>query len=435
MADKKIILDENEIPKQYYNILADLKTSMDPPLDPKTQKPIGPEALAAIFPMELIKQEVSKEKYIDIPQEVREAYRIYRPSPLVRADGLEKAIGVDSSKVKIFFKNEGVSPSGSHKMNTALAQAYFNKKEGVERIATETGAGQWGTALSFACNYFDMELMVYMVKCSFEQKPYRKTVIENFGAKVIASPSELTNAGKKALEKKPDTPGTLADAISEAIEDAATKENTKYSLGSVLNHVMLHQTIIGLEAKKQLEMADAKPDVIIGCCGGGSNFAGISLPFVSDNITKGEQYRFIAVEPKGCPTLTTGEYKYDFGDSSHMTPLLKMYSLGTEFTPPDIGAGGLRYHGDAPIVSHLYHNKLIEAKAEEEMDTLRAGVLFSKCEGIVPAPESAHAIKVAIDEALEAKRKGEQKTILFNLSGHGVYDLGAYAKYHRLSKG
>ena len=325
---------------------------MDPPLNPQTKEPIGPADLAPIFPMELIKQEVSGERYIPIPEEVLEAYKIYRPSPLVRANGLEKALKLKEG-VKIYFKNESVSPSGSHKMNTALAQAYFNKKEGVQRIATETGAGQWGTALSFACKYFGLENMVYMVKCSFNQKPYRKTIIENNGATIVASPSDTTNAGKAALKKNPDTPGTLADAISEAIEDAATHDNTKYSLGSVLNHVMLHQTIIGQETKKQMEIAGDKPDVLIGCCGGGSNFCGLTLPYVADNITKGENYRFIAVEPEGCPSLTTGEYKYDFGDSSHMTPLLKMYSLGTDFTPPDIGAGGLRYHGDSPIISHL----------------------------------------------------------------------------------
>lgn len=429
--DKKIILDENEIPAKYYNILADLKTKMDPPLNPKTQEPAKPEDLSPIFAMELIKQEMASERYIDIPAEVREAYRIYRPSPLYRADGLEKKLGLNKD-VKIYYKYEGVSPSGSHKLNTALPQAYYNKKEGVERLATETGAGQWGTALSFACQYFGMECMVYMVKCSFEQKPYRKAVIENFGAKIVASPSNTTEAGRAALAKDPNTAGTLGDAISEAIEDAAKHENTKYSLGSVLNHVMLHQTIIGQEAKKQMKIAGDKPDVVIACCGGGSNFSGISLPFIADKINNSsDTTRFIAVEPVECPTFTKGEYMYDFGDSAHLTPLLKMYSLGTEFMPANIGAGGLRYHGDSPIVSHLYHNKMIEARAEGETEIMNAAKIFARNEGILPAPESAYAIKVAIDEALEAKKKNEPKTILFNLSGHGIFDLQAYMDFNK----
>lgn len=420
-------LDQNEIPTHYYNIIPDLPKPLNPPLNPQTKQPIGPQDLSAIFPMELIKQEVSTESFIEIPEEVRKAYFLYRPSPLIRATRLEKELGTPA---KIYYKYEGVSPVGSHKLNTALPQAYYNKMEGTKRLATETGAGQWGCALSFACNYFGLDCMVYMVRCSFEQKPYRKAMMKIYGANVVSSPSKLTAAGKKFLTDDPDTSGSLGMAISEAVEDAASKKDTKYALGSVLNHVLLHQTIIGLEAKKQMAKAGDYPDIIIGCHGGGSNFAGIAFPFLQDKLKGGKKnLRVIAVEPASCPTLTQGKYEYDFGDTSGLTPLMTMYTLGHDFTPSPIHAGGLRYHGASPIVSLLKHEGVIEAQAYEQKEVFEAAVKFAKNQGIIPAPESAHAIKAAIDEALKCKETGEAKVILFNLSGHGHFDMGAYEKY------
>ncbi|MCL7410838.1 MAG: TrpB-like pyridoxal phosphate-dependent enzyme [Methanosarcinaceae archaeon] len=426
MESTKILLDENEMPKKWYNILADLPTPLAPPLNPATNEPIGPEDLAAIFPMELIKQEMSPEQYIDIPEEVRDIYRLWRPSPVYRAHRLEKALGTPA---KIYYKYEGVSPAGSHKPNTSIPQAYYNMKEGVERITTETGAGQWGSALSLACNYFDMECKVYMVRSSFKQKPYRKSLINLWGATVVPSPSPDTQFGRKILEEFPDTSGSLGIAISEAIEDAALHDNTKYSLGSVLNHVMLHQTVIGLETQKQLEKVDEYPDVVIGCCGGGSNLAGLSFPYLKDKINGKKDVEVIAVEPSACPTLTKGKYEYDFGDTAEMTPLLKMYTLGHAFVPPAIHAGGLRYHGDSPIISNLYADGLITAEAYHQIEIFEAAVTFARSEGIVPAPESAHAIKSAIEHALKCKQSGEEKTILFGLSGHGHFDMASYDKY------
>ncbi len=426
MDNTKIILDENEMPRSWYNIQPDLPTPLEPPLNPGTMEPLGPDDLSPIFPMALIKQEMSQDRYIDIPEEIRDIYRLWRPSPLYRAHRLEAAL---KTPARIYYKYEGVSPAGSHKQNTSIAQAYYNMKEGVERISTETGAGQWGSALAMACSFFDMECMVYMVKSSFEQKPYRKSLINLWGASVIPSPSPQTQAGRSILEKYPDTSGSLGIAISEAVEDAATHENTKYSLGSVLNFVMLHQTIIGQEAMTQLAKVDDYPDVLIGCVGGGSNFAGISLPFLQDKIKKGKEIDVIAVEPTACPTLTGGEFRYDFGDTAEMTPLLKMYTLGHEFVPPPIHAGGLRYHGDSPIISRLYADGLMRAVAYHQTEIFDASVKFARTEGIVPAPESAHAIKCAMDTALECKKSGEEKTILFNLSGHGHFDMGSYDSY------
>lgn len=415
------------MPTHYYNILADLPKPMDPPLHPATKKPIGPQDLSAIFPMELIKQEVSNERFIEIPEEVRKAYFLYRPSPLIRAERLEKQLGTPA---KIYYKYEGVSPVGSHKLNTALAQAYYNKKEGIKRLATETGAGQWGSAISFACNYFGLEAMVYMVKVSFEQKPYRKILMKLFGGDVVSSPSERTKIGEKYLKEDPNNQGSLGIAISEAVEDAVSRKDTNYSLGSVLNHVLLHQTIIGQEAKKQMEIAGDYPDIIIGCHGGGSNFAGIAFPFLSDKLSgKKPNLRAIAIEPESCPTLTKGKFEYDFGDTAGLTPLLPMYTLGHDFMPSPIHAGGLRYHGASPIVSFLLKEKLIEAKAYNQKAVFESAVLFAKNQGIIPAPESAHAIKAVIDEALECKKTGEAKTILFNLSGHGHFDMASYEKY------
>ena len=426
MQSTKILLDENEIPKRWYNILADMPTPVEPPLNPATNEPIDPNDLAVIFPKELIKQEMSSERYIDIPDEVREIYRLWRPAPLYRAHRLEKALGTPA---KIYYKYEGVSPAGSHKPNTSIPQAYYNMKEGVERIATETGAGQWGSALSLACNYFDLECKVYMVRSSFEQKPYRKSLINLWGATVVPSPSPDTNFGRKILEQMPDTPGSLGIAISEAVEDAALNDNTKYALGSVLNHVMLHQTVIGLESKQQLAQVDAYPDLVIGCCGGGSNLAGISFPFIKDKIDGKHDVEVIAVEPSACPSLTSGKFEYDFGDTAETTPLLKMYTLGHNFIPPAIHAGGLRYHGESPIVSQLYADGLISAVTCHQVEVFDAAVTFARSEGIVPAPESAHAIKCTIDKALECKKTGEEKTILFCLSGHGHFDMGAYDRY------
>ncbi len=422
---QKILLEEREMPTAYYNIVPDLPEPMAPPLHPGTGKPIGPQDLAAIFPMELIKQEVSQDRSIEIPEEVQRIYRLYRPTPLMRAFALEKLL---DTPAEIYYKYEGVSPSGSHKPNTAIPQAYYNKQAGIKRLATETGAGQWGSSLAFACKLFGLECKVYMVKVSYHQKPYRRSLIHAWGGEVVSSPSSDTAAGRAVLAAHPDSPGSLGIAISEAVEDAAGREDTNYSLGSVLNHVLLHQTVIGLEAMKQLEKVDRFPDIVIGCVGGGSNFGGIALPFIREKI-KGKSLRAIAVEPASCPTLTRGEYRYDFGDIAKMTPLLPMYTLGHTFVPPSIHAGGLRYHGMAPILSRLLKSSLIEARAYMQNEIFQAAVLFTQNEGIIPAPESAHAIKAAIDEALLARKEGRKKVILFNLSGHGHFDMGAYDAY------
>ncbi|HII92771.1 MAG TPA: TrpB-like pyridoxal phosphate-dependent enzyme [Methanosarcina sp.] len=426
MEQTKIILDENEMPKQWYNVLSDLSSPIEPPLDPRTWEPISPEALEPIFPKSLIKQEMSSERFIDIPDEILEIYRLWRPSPLYRAHRLEKLL---KTPAKIYYKNEGVSPAGSHKTNTSIAQAYYNMKEGTERITTETGAGQWGSALSLACNYFDLECKVYMVRSSYYQKPYRKSMMTIWGGNVVPSPSEDTEFGRKILEEQPETPGSLGIAISEAVEDAIAHDSTKYSLGSVLNHVMLHQTIIGAECKKQLEKVETYPDIVIGCCGGGSNLAGVSLEFIKDRLEGKRSPRVIAVEPSACPSLTEGEYRYDFGDTAEMTPLLKMYTLDHKYVPPAIHAGGLRYHGASPIISKLCAEGLIEAVSYDQYPVFDAAVQFARTEGIVPAPESSHAIRCAIDEALKCKQTGEEKTILFNLSGHGHFDMSSYDKY------
>ncbi len=420
---KKIVLRDDEMPTSWYNVVPDIPNGLQPPLDPETKEPMGPEKLAAIFPMALLEQEMSPERHIPIPEEVMEIYKIWRPSPLVRAHKLEEALG---TKARIFFKNEGVSPVGSHKPNSAVAQAFYNKREGVRRLTTETGAGQWGSALSLATSKFGMDCKVYMVRCSFDQKPYRKSIMQTFGAEIVASPSSDTNTGRAILEKMPDTPGSLGIAISEALEDAVTSENTNYALGSVLNHVILHQTIIGLEAKKQLEIAGAYPDVIVGCCGGGSNFAGLAMPFVPDYL-EGRKIRFVGTEPASCPSMTAGKLAYDSGDSMGMTPLLYMYTLGHDFMPPGIHAGGLRYHGMAPIVSALVRDDIIEPVSLHQLECFEAGVLFAKTEGIIPAPETTHAIRGAIIEA--TRDKDEPKTILFNFSGHGLIDMAAYDSY------
>lgn len=426
MEHTKILLDENEMPTRWYNILADFPEPLAPPLNPATREPIKPSELEPIFAKELIKQEMSPERYIDIPQEILEIYKLWRPSPLHRAHRLEKVLGTPA---KIYYKNESVSPAGSHKPNTAIAQAYYNMKEGTERITTETGAGQWGSALSLSCNYFDIECKVFMVRSSFYQKPYRKSLINLWGANVVPSPSPETQFGRMILEKYPDTSGSLGIAISEAIEVAALNDNTKYALGSVLNHTCLHQTIVGLETQKQFEKTEDYPDIVIGCCGGGSNLAGVSLPYIKDNIAGKTDTRIIAVEPSACPSLTEGRFDYDFGDMAQMTPLLKMYTLGSEFIPPAIHAGGLRYHGASPIVSKLVADGMMEARSYHQVEIFDAAVTFARSEGIAPAPESAHAIKCAIDEALKCKETGEQKTILFNLSGHGHFDMASYDMY------
>lgn len=424
--DTKILLEESEIPTSWYNIQADMPTPLKPPLSPATGKPATPEELGAIFPEEIIKQEMSTERFIEIPEEVRELYRLWRPSPVYRAHRLEKAL---DTPARIYFKYEGVSPAGSHKLNTAIPQAYYNKKQGIKRLATETGAGQWGTALAMACKFFDMKCSVYMVKVSYEQKPYRRSIIQLFGAEVFASPTDKTDAGRAVLKEHPDSLGSLGIAISEAVEDAVKNSDTNYALGSVLNHVVLHQTVIGLEAKKQMEKAGYYPDVIIACSGGGSNFGGIAMPFVHDKIKEGKKVRIIAAEPTACPSLTKGKFTYDYGDVAHLTPKMMMYTLGSDFVPPGIHAGGLRYHGASPLESQLLHDGFIEAVAYDQQDIFEAAVLFAQNEGIVPAPESAHAIKAAIDEALKAKEAGEKKTILFNLSGHGYFDMASYDNY------
>jgi tryptophan synthase beta chain len=423
----KYLLSEKDLPTKWYNIQADFKTPLPPPLHPGTGKPIGPQDLAPLFPMELIKQEVSQERWIEIPDEVRDILRLWRPTPLYRARRLEKAL---DTPARIYYKYEGGSPAGSHKPNTAIAQAYYNKKEKVARLSTETGAGQWGSALAQACSFFGLQCKVYMVKVSYQQKPYRRILMETFGAQVVASPSPDTQAGKKILEQDPDSPGSLGIAISEAVEDAATREDTKYSLGSVLNHVLMHQTVIGLETKKQLEKADAEADVLVGCIGGGSNFAGFSFPFVADKLTgKNKKRRIVAIEPSACPSLTKGKYAYDFGDTVGLTPLVKMHTLGHTFVPAPMHAGGLRYHGMAPLICKLYDEGVIEARAVPQLATFEAAILFARAEGILPAPEAAHAVRGAIDEALAAKKEGKRKTIVFNLCGHGFLDLSAYEAY------
>jgi tryptophan synthase beta chain len=421
----KITLPENKVPKFWYNVQADLPNPLAPGLNPKTRQPLTPADLEPIFARELIAHEVSRERYIEIPSEVRELYKKWRPSPLFRARGLEKAL---ATNCRLYYKYEGVSPVGSHKLNSALPQAFFNKIEGIKRITTETGAGQWGTALSLACQLFDLECMVYMVKVSYQQKPYRRIIMETYGGKCVASPSNLTESGRNALARHPETPGTLAMAISEAVEDAVSRDDTHYSLGSVLNHVCLHQTVIGQEIKMQMEMVDDYPDIVVGCCGGGSNFAGAAFPFIPDKLA-GQKVRLIAVEPAACPTLTKGVFAYDYGDVAGFTPLLKMYTLGHDFVPDGIHAGGLRYHGESPLVSQLYHDGLIEAQSVMQKSIFEAALLFARTEGIVPAPESAHAISVGIKEALKANTEGVGKSIVINLSGHGMLDLAAYESY------
>ena len=422
----KVVLDESEMPRQWYNIAADLPHPLPPPVG-KDGKPIGPEALAPVFPMNLIEQEVSTERWIDIPEPIMDAYRLWRPSPLQRARGLEKAL---KTPAKIYYKNEGTSPAGSHKPNTAIAQAYYNKVFGIKRLTTETGAGQWGSALAMSCQLMGLQCKVYMVKISFQQKPFRKIMMRTWGAECIASPSAETNAGREILKQMPDTPGSLAIAISEAIEAAVTDPSkaTRYSLGSVLNFVCMHQSIIGLETKKQFEKIGVYPDVVIGCAGGGSNFAGISFPFLCDKI-HGKNIRIIAVEPTACPSLTRGPYAYDSGDVAMMTPLLAMYTLGHRFVPAPIHAGGLRYHGMAPLVSLACRDKLIEASAIPQIECYKAAVLFAHTEGYIPAPETAHAIAQTIREANRAKEEGKERVIVMNWSGHGLMDLAGYQNY------
>ena len=421
----KILLEENEIPKQWYNIVADMPNKPGPYYSPMTGKIATPDELEAIFPRELIMQEMCTDRFVDIPDEVRSMYAQWRPTPLFRARALEKKL---DTPARIYYKYEGVNATGSHKLNTSLAQAYYNKAAGIKRLATETGAGQWGSALSMACNHFGMECTVYMVRVSYQQKPYRRSFMHTFGADVIASPSNLTNSGRSILEGNPNSTGSLGIAISEAVEDAATHSDTNYALGSVLNHVCMHQTIIGQEAKKQLEMIDEYPDVVYACCGGGSNFSGIAFPFLMDKL-KGTKVRAVAVEPTACPTLTKGVFAYDYGDTTKLGPIARMYTLGHDFVPAGIHAGGLRYHGDSPIVSQLYHDGLIEAVAYGQKAVFDAAVMFARTEGIVPAPESSHAIRAAVDEALRAKEAGEEKVILFNLSGHGYFDMTSYDLY------
>lgn len=423
----RFILSDTDLPKQWYNINADVEGPIPPVLHPATYEPVTPDFLSALFPMELILQEVSTERYIDIPEEVREIYKLYRPTPLQRAVRLEKALGTPAH---IYFKNESVSPAGSHKANTAIAQAFYNKISGTKALTTETGAGQWGSALAMACQFYQLDLEVYMVKISYQQKPYRRVLMETYGAQVFASPTDRTEYGRKVLAQNGNNPGSLGIAISEAVEVAVTSNGKKkYSLGSVLNHVLLHQTVIGQECIKQMEMAGEYPDVVIGCVGGGSNFAGICLPFLGKNVREGYKTRFVAVEPTATPSLTKGVYTYDYGDTAGMTPLVKMHTLGHNFMPAPIHAGGLRYHGMAPTLCRLVDKGLIDAVAVPQLATFEAAILFARNEGILPAPESAHAIRAAIDEALDAKQKGEKRVILFNLSGHGHFDLSAYEAY------
>ncbi|MCD6224706.1 MAG: TrpB-like pyridoxal phosphate-dependent enzyme [Deltaproteobacteria bacterium] len=425
MRIKKIVLPESELPRQWYNIQADLPTPLEPPLHPGTKQPVSPDDLAPIFPMPLIEQEVSRERWIDIPEEVLDKYIIWRPSPLYRAYNLEKYL---DTPARIYYKNEGVSPAGSHKPNTAVPQAYYNKISGTKKIYTETGAGQWGSALSFCCAMFDMECKVFMVRISFDHKPYRRIMMETWGATCVASPSNETNVGRAILADDPDCPGSLGMAISEAIECAATEEDAKYSLGSVLNHVMLHQTVNGLECQKQMKIAGDYPDVIIGCSGGGSNFAGMILPFVRDKIN-GKDIDILGVEPASCPTMTRGPFAYDFGDTAQMTPLLPMHTLGHNFVPEAIHAGGLRYHGMSPIISQLLVSNIIRAESVQQLETFEAGITFAKTEGFISAPETDHAIALTIREAIKAREEGEEKVILFNWSGHGLVDMAAYEAY------
>ena len=423
----KILLDEGEMPKRWYNIQADLSTPLDPPLHPATGKPVTPDDLRQIFPMELIRQEMSTERYIDIPTEVRDILTLWRPSPLYRARRLEAAL---KTPAKIYYKWEGVSPPGSHKPNSAIPQAYYNREAGIERLATETGAGQWGSSLAFATSLFDMECTIYMVRASYEQKPYRKVMMQVYGAECIPSPSPRTQSGRAILERDPDTPGSLGIAISEAVEDAVSHENTNYSLGSVLNHVCLHQTVIGQEAREQLAAVEAYSDLVIGCVGGGTNFAGLSFPFAGDKLTgKHPETEIVAVEPAACPSLTKGLYAYDFGDVAGLTPLLRMFTLGHDFVPPSIHAGGLRYHGMSPLVSRLVQDGVVRPVAYHQNDVFSAAVQFARTEGIIVAPEAAHAVKAAIDEALRCRKTGEAKTILFSCSGHGNFDLSSYEAY------
>ncbi len=427
MSDQiKFILDENRLPESWYNIAADLPQAAPPVLHPGTGEPIGPDDLAPLFPMALIMQEVSTEREIEIPGEVRNIYRQWRPSPLFRARRLEKVL---DTPARIYYKYEGISPAGSHKPNTSVAQAYYNKQQGVKKLATETVAGQWGSSLAMACAMFGLECKVFMVKVSFRQKPYRKALMESYGATVIASPSTETDAGKAILAEHPDSSGSLGIAISEAVEVAAKDADTKYSLGSVLNHVLLHQTVIGEEALLQFEQADDYPDVIIGCTGGGSNFAGISFPFIGRKMRGEQDVKVVAVEPAACPSMTRGKYAYDFGDTAHLTPLVKTHTLGSSFVPPPVHAGGLRYHGMAPLVSHLLEIGQIKAQSVHQLETFQAGLQFAKAEGIIPAPEANHAVAGVIQEALRCRESGESKAILFNLSGHGHFDMQAYSDY------
>lgn len=429
MSDQtKFVLQESDMPKAWYNVLADLPFELPAVLHPGTKQPVGPADLAPLFPMDLIMQEVSKERYIDIPEPIREVYQIWRPTPLYRAHRLEKAL---KTPAKIYYKYEGVSPAGSHKPNTAVAQAFYNKEAGTRRIATETGAGQWGSAMAFAGGIFGIEVKVYMVKVSYQQKPYRRNLMETWGAQVVASPSPDTNTGRKILAEDPNNTGSLGIAISEAVEDAVTNPiPTKYALGSVLNHVLMHQSVIGLESQRQLDMAGVYPDVIVGCIGGGSNFAGFTYPFIGDKLSgRAKDLRVVAIEPAAAPSLTRGVYAYDFGDTSMMTPLVKMYTLGHGFIPAPIHAGGLRYHGMASSICELYRHKIIEARAVQQKPTFEAGVLFARTEGIVPAPEAAHAVRGAIDEAIRCREEGKSEVIAFNLCGHGHFDMTSYERY------
>jgi len=422
----KYLLPETEIPKDWYNIIADLPEPPPPVLHPGTHEPVGPDDLAPLFPMSLIMQEVSGERYLEIPEPVRDIYKQWRPSPMFRARRLEKAL---DTPAKIYYKYEGVSPAGSHKPNTAVPQAFYNAEAGIKKITTETGAGQWGSSMAFAGAFFDIEVQVYMVKVSYQQKPYRRALMESFGANCYASPSDRTQTGRAILEQDPDSPGSLGIAISEAVEVAAQNDDTKYALGSVLNHVLLHQTVIGQEAIKQMDMADDYPDIVIGCAGGGSNFAGIAFPFLGEQLRGGKSIRAIAVEPAACPSMTRGQYAYDFGDTGNLTPLTKMHTLGSSFIPPGFHAGGLRYHGMSPLVSHAKELGLLEAVAYHQTPCFEAAVTFARSEGIIPAPETSHAVKGAIEEALRCKREGKAETILFNLSGHGHFDMAAYTEY------
>jgi len=424
MDANRVILDASEMPTHWYNVVADMPNPPAPPLGPDG-KPVGPEQMLQIFSMPILEQEMSPERWIPIPEPVREIYRLWRPTPLCRAARLEKVLGTPA---KIYYKNESVSPAGSHKPNSAVPQAYFNKQAGIKRMTTETGAGQWGSALSFATQMFEIELRIYMVKVSYDQKPFRRSMMQTWGAEVLASPTNVTQAGRNALERDANNPGSLGLAISEAVEEAAGRADTKYGLGSVLNHVLLHQTVIGLEAKKQFEKINVYPDMIFAPCGGGSNFAGVAFPFFADKAA-GKKVRLVAVEPSSCPTLTKGHYAYDYGDESGYTPIMLMYTLGHDFMPPSIHAGGLRYHGDSPLVSQLLKEGLLEAVAVPQVATFAAGVQFARAEGIIPAPESNHAIRAVIDEALNCKKTGEPKTLFFNLSGHGHFDMASYDRY------